>query len=252
MSRSWARRAFTLTELLVVIAIIALLAAMLLPAIGLVRTSARTAKCMSNQHQLNLALAAWGNDHDGRLPRSGNIYDQTWAAAIDMASGQPVDGTSLLVADGFVPGISFICPEAAAHRGETRQSFAFPRCFDYAAAFCYVGQAGDPADGNLGWLPAAGGHPTSAFPGSVPAAKAMLTIDRLHFVSYTDANNFNGQHEASTTPAHGNGTLSVASYADGHAVNVRVRRDAAYLTWPAYSGWIPTYEIFYDGIQAGE
>src|SRR4051812_11382293 len=109
--------AFTLTELLVVISIIALLVAMLLPAIGLVRTSARTTKCLSNQHQLNLALASWGNDHEGRLPRGGYIGDVTWAAAIDMLTGQPIDGSSALTADGLLPNQAFICPEAAAHRG---------------------------------------------------------------------------------------------------------------------------------------
>ena len=247
---SGTRQAFTLTELLVVIAIIALLAAMLLPAIGLVRTSARTAKCISNQHQLNLALASWGNDHEGRLPHGGNIWDTTWASAIDLATGQPVDGTSHLVNDGFVPGINFICPEAAAHRGETRQSSPYPRCFDYSAAYCYVGSSGDPGNSELGWL--SGGPATVAFPGAVPTAKTMLTIDNLYFASYADPGGFNGQHEAATKPAHGNGTLSVASYADGHAATIRVRITGNYLTWPAYYGWIPTYGIYWDGIQAGE
>jgi prepilin-type processing-associated H-X9-DG protein len=63
------RRAVPLVELLVVIAIIAILASMLLPAVGLVRTSARAAKCQSNLHQIHVGVMAYANDSDGALPR---------------------------------------------------------------------------------------------------------------------------------------------------------------------------------------
>ena len=59
---------FTLIELLVVIAIIAILASMLLPAIAMVRKSAQTSVCSSNQRQLMLAVNAYANEHDGLLP----------------------------------------------------------------------------------------------------------------------------------------------------------------------------------------
>ena len=74
------RRAFTLIELLVVISIIAILAAMLLPAISLVRQAALTSGCLSNQRQLLLGIVAYANEHDGYLPYSfdsGKYYPAT-------------------------------------------------------------------------------------------------------------------------------------------------------------------------------
>ena len=71
-------KAFTLIELLVVISIIAILAALLLPAIGLVRTQAKKADCGNRMRQMGLAFGSYIQGNEGQYP-IGATASFSWA-----------------------------------------------------------------------------------------------------------------------------------------------------------------------------
>ena len=98
--RTARRRAFTLVELLVVVAIIAILMAVLLPALASAKETARRAACLSNQHQIGVAIHTYASENGGMIPYGpkappfispSDLYPSTGAVTslISLVNGQP-------------------------------------------------------------------------------------------------------------------------------------------------------------------
>lgn len=118
--------AFTLIELLVSISIIALLIAMLLPALRTARSASRSVMCMSNLRQGMIGFHAYRADH------------RQYAPALMRSSSQP-DGwihTLEPYTGGRFGEIQMRCPEAAA-RESLENVLTSPEAFTYAAHFSY-------------------------------------------------------------------------------------------------------------------
>ncbi|MHB8523679.1 MAG: prepilin-type N-terminal cleavage/methylation domain-containing protein [Limisphaerales bacterium] len=130
-------RAFTLVELLVVIAIIAILAAMLLPALGRSKEMAHRAKCESNLRQVGLVCQMYGNDNQDRLPvippGSSN-----WPWDIDTKS------SDALTQDGAQRHILY-CPSFQFQDTDALWNFALPvfRVIGYATTLKGAGRVTD-------------------------------------------------------------------------------------------------------------
>jgi prepilin-type N-terminal cleavage/methylation domain-containing protein/prepilin-type processing-associated H-X9-DG protein len=102
---------FTLIELLVVIAIIAILAAMLLPALSRAKEKAHTVKCISNLKQWAVCFALYGGDNNDSMTPG-------WSPAVNNQSGQWMSQLRQYYAN---PNIR-LCPAARKFRSELPQA----------------------------------------------------------------------------------------------------------------------------------
>ncbi len=188
------QRAFTLIELLVVIAIIAILAAMLLPALSRSKQQAWATACLSNLKQIGIASTMYADDNNQALPRSAH-QTASWVGTL-----QPyTSGTNLWrcprdpVKRVFSYAINdFLLPGDESH----------PMTNDYSKCTCIPGPAetffmAECADRNIGSDhfhfsdPDDGDYSPPSFAASVAVRRHLNTANYLFVDGHVERLNWN-------------------------------------------------------------
>lgn len=199
------KRGFTLIELLVVISIIALLIAILLPALGEARLAAQAAACKSNQKQLIVAKTTFAADYKQHLP--WNWYARMWN---DQLGAGEYDGRSLPSSEmsnnglfGFGSDL-YICPSDNIERnagpvGAEQLSYqvnrgAFPGIQTGAAEDEFPGLI--PALNNAGYASAQAIGYNSTVPNSLTIDDVTQPSSTLTLIDYWKDNGFLGHINA--------------------------------------------------------
>ena len=247
MRNRFANHGFTLIELLVVISIIALLVAILLPALGKARLTALVLQCLSQERQMALATMYYANDdatyslphnsvisHGGASSNGTETIRNAWWM-VDIAQymggghwskyspgGWPSDANAV---DKKVPGL--LCP--VTYTGtEPSISRAYGRSYSYN----YIVTTGRPWRGGVGDIEAKNWTPNSVTwyvpPSNLDEIQTHAPLDKMVLIgdgAEYGAGSFGIFNSAVTNTSyynkdHGNGSVNFV-FMDGHADHIK-------------------------------
>jgi prepilin-type N-terminal cleavage/methylation domain-containing protein len=206
------KRAFTLVELLVVLAIIAILAALMLPAIARVKMTAKQTVCLSNLKQINLGVRLYATDHYSLLPASTN----TPPSAVWSAYGNSIRGYLGLSRPPSPLDIVFACP-ADTFYYDSEERVAQPHHLQSQYNFSsYAFNAGNalPGDPPVHTWPGIAGRKLNSIRDPV---RTVLVTEFPALLPYS-------WHERGTA-SHYNNARDNVSFVDGHVSYLKIYWD---------------------------